>query len=155
MSDQTTALNVTVRNLPAVHAACIRCPAQVDQGQFSQAIRESFKKVQGWVKGLGHDPYKMLTIGVIHQAEGQLSYYDCCVQVPGGISAGGEGITIQDLPGGRYAVLAITKDPAVISPTIGRFYQEYLPQSGLKVDTLRPTYEIYFERTMEYCVPIL
>jgi DNA gyrase inhibitor GyrI len=154
MSDPTTALSVAIRNLPAVHAACIRCPAQVDQGQFSQAIRESFQKVQGWVKKLGHDPYKMLTIGVIHQAGGQLSHYDCCVQVPEGAPAGGEEITFQDLPGGRYAVLAIAKDPAVIGPTIGRFYQEYLPQSNLQVDPSRPTYEIYFERTMEYCVPL-
>ena len=154
MSDQTTVLNVTVRDLPAVHAACIRCPAQADQGQFSQAIREFFQKVQSWVKGLGHDPYKMLTIGVIYQAGGQLSHYDCCVQVPSGTSAGEGEIAIQDLPGGRYAVLAIPKDSAVIGPTIGRFYQEYLPQSGLQVDNLRLTCEIYFEHTMEYCVPL-
>jgi AraC family transcriptional regulator len=154
MSNQTTDLNVSVRDLPAVHAAFIRCPAQVNQGQFSQAIRDSFQKVQQWVKNLGHDPYTSLTIGVIYQTGDQLSHYDCCVQVPEGTPAGGDDITIQDLPGGRYAVLAITKDPAVIGPTIGRFYQEYLPQSGLQVDGSRPTYEIYFERTMEYCVPI-
>jgi AraC family transcriptional regulator len=154
MSDQTTALNVSVRDLPAVHTACIRCPAQVDQGQLSQAIRESFQKVQQWLKELGLDPYTSLTIGVIYQTGGQLSHYDCCVQAPEGTPAGGDEITIQDLPGGRYAVLTIAKDPAVIGPTIGRFYQEYLPQSGLQVDASRPTYEIYFERTMEYCVPI-
>jgi len=154
LSDQTAGLNVTVRDLPAVHAACIRCPAQVDQGQFSHAIRESFQKVQQWVKGLGPDPYTSLTIGVIHQAGGQPSHYDCCVHVPEGTPAGGDEMDIQDLPGGRYAVLAIIKDPAVIGPTIGRFYQEYLPRSGLQVDASRPTYEIYFERTMEYCVPL-
>jgi DNA gyrase inhibitor GyrI len=154
MSDQTTQLNITVRNLPAVHAACLRCAATIDQEKFSQAIRESFHKVQGWVKGLGYDPYTLLTIGVIYQSGGQLSHYDCCVQVPAGTPAG-DGITIQDLEGGRYAVLTITKDPAVIGSTIGRLYQEYLPGSGLQVDGLRPIYEIYFERTMEYCVPVL
>ena len=154
MSDQNPALQVSIRDLPAVHAACIRCPAQADQSQFSQAVRESFQKLQHWVKGLGHDPYTLLTIGVIHQAGGQLSHYDCCVQVPEGAPAGGGEITFQDLPGGRYAVLTINKDPAVIGPTIGRFYQEYLPQSGLQADARRPTCEIYFEHTMEYCVPL-
>ena len=155
MSDQTTDLNVLIRDLPVVHAICIRCPAQVDQGQFSQVIRESFQKVQQWVKSLNLDPYTMLTVGVIYQVGGQLSHYDCCIQVPEGTPVGGDEMTTQDLPGGLYAVLTIAKDPAVIGPTIGRFYQEYLPQSGLQVDASRPTYEIYFERTMEYCVPIL
>jgi DNA gyrase inhibitor GyrI len=154
VNDQTTDLNVKVRDLPAVHAACLRCPALPDQGQFSQAIRESFLKVQQWVKGLGQDPHASLTIGVIHQAGGQLSHYDCCVQMPEGTPATGDEISIQDLPGGRYAILTITKDPAVIGPTIGRFYREYLPQSGLQVDAARPTYEIYFDHTMEYCVPL-
>jgi DNA gyrase inhibitor GyrI len=155
VDEHNRGLDVTIRDMSTVHAVYIRCLAQVDQGQFSQTIRESFQKVQSWVKGLGHDPYKMLTIGVIYQAGEQLSHYDCCVQVPEGTSAGKSEIAIQDLPGGRYAVLAIPKDPAVIGPSIGRFYQEYLPQSDFKVDASRPTYEIYFERTMEYCVPIL
>jgi hypothetical protein len=88
MSDPTVALDVTVRDLPAVHAAYIHCPALVDQGQFSQAIRECFQKVQHWVKELSHDPYQTLTIGAIHQAGGQLSHYDCCLQVPEGTQPG-------------------------------------------------------------------
>jgi DNA gyrase inhibitor GyrI len=80
LNDQTGALDISVRNLPTVHAVYIRCPAQVDPGQFSQTIRESFQKVQQWVKSLGHDPYTLLTIGVIHQEGGQLSHYDCCVE---------------------------------------------------------------------------
>jgi hypothetical protein len=90
MSDQNTDLNTSIRDLHAVHAACIRCPAQVDQGQFSPAIRENFPKVQQWLKGLGQDPYTSLTVGVIYQAGGQLSHYDCCVRVPEGVLAGGD-----------------------------------------------------------------
>jgi DNA gyrase inhibitor GyrI len=121
MSDQTTALNVTVRNLPAVHVACIRCPAQVDQGQFSQAIRESFQKVQGRVKGLGYDPYKMLTIGVIYQSAGQLSHYDCCVQVP----------------------------EAIVQAEMFAF-MEWLPNSGFE-HAQAPEMEVYPNQGDEYC----
>ena len=154
MGDPSTKLNVSLRDLSTVHTAYIRCLAQEDQSQFGQVIRASFQRLQQWVKELGIHPYTQLTIGVIHSVNGKLSHYDCCVQVPANTPAILEAITLQDLPGGRFAVLEIEKDPAIIGPTIGRFYQEYLPQSSLQVDPQRSPYEIYFERTMEYCVPL-
>jgi DNA gyrase inhibitor GyrI len=71
------------------------------------------------------------------------------------VQSGIEPIDIKDLPGGRYAVVRIEKDPAVIGSSIDRFYQEYVPQSRLELDGRRPTREIYYESTMEYCVPVL
>jgi hypothetical protein len=40
-------------------------------------------------------------------------------------------------------------------PFIGRFHREYVPHSGLEIDGTRPTYDIYYASTMEYCVPIV
>jgi hypothetical protein len=30
-----------------------------------------------------------------------------------------------------------------------------VPQNRIEIDGMRPSYEIYYEKTMEYCVPIL
>jgi len=51
-------------------------------------------------------------------------------------------------------VVKIAKDPRTIGDSIGRFYRDYVPQNDIRVDGTRPTYEIYWENTMDYCVPI-
>ena len=80
---------------------------------------------------------------------------DHLVEVPDDVGSGAGDISIQELVGGRYAVLTTDKDPSICGPDIGRFYQEYVPQKGLEIDDTRPTYEIYYERALEYCVPIV
>jgi len=52
-------------------------------------------------------------------------------------------------------VVCIAKDSSIIGDSIGRFYQKYVPQNNIRIDGMRPTYEVYYESTMEYCVPIL
>jgi DNA gyrase inhibitor GyrI len=74
--------------------------------------------------------------------------------VPEQVQGGSGEVGIQDLVGGRYAVVIIDKDPRIIGDSIGRFYQEYAPQNHIEIDGMRPTYEVYYESTMEYCVPI-
>ncbi len=51
-------------------------------------------------------------------------------------------------------MVSIDKDPRTIGDSIARFYREYVPENNIKVDGMRPTYEIYWEDTMDYCVPI-
>jgi DNA gyrase inhibitor GyrI len=63
-------------------------------------------------------------------------------------------VGIKELPGGRYAVVKIAKDPQIIGDSIGRFCQEYVPKNNIRIDGMRPTYEIYWEDTMDYCAPI-
>ena len=117
-------------------------------------IRECFQRVQAWVRDLGYDPYTPLTIGAFKATDGQLLSYECCVQAPEQVKSGSEGVGLKELPGGRYAVSA-KKDPPIIGDSIRRFYQEYVPHHSIQIDGTRPTYEIYYESTMEYCVPIL
>lgn len=95
------------------------------------------------------------TVGVIEARDGRLESYGCCIRVPGEVESGSNGVEVVDLPGGRYAVLTMKKDPEVIGPSIGRFYEEYAPRAELRIDADRPTYEVYLEGTMDYCVPIL
>jgi len=37
---------------------------------------------------------------------------------------------------------------------IGQFFAEYVPQYQLILDATRPSYEVYYAQTMDYCVPI-
>jgi DNA gyrase inhibitor GyrI len=154
MTDNAPELSVCIRDLSAMRVACLSCPAGGDQAEMAPCIRAAFQRVQAFMRGLDHDPYTLLTIGALRMEEGRLATYDCCVQVPADVQAGTSDIAITDLPGGRYAVLSIVKDPAVIGPTIGRFYREYAANQQLVLDPTRPTYEVYYEKTMEYCVPL-
>ncbi len=154
MSDNaTTSLSVSIQELTSVHVAYIEYRPNAEQGNMHDEIGERFRRVQAWVRERGHNPLTR-TIGAIQMMDDQLSSYACCVQIPGEVHHGSDGIAIKDLPGGRYAVVSMEKDPEIISESIGRFYREYVPQHGLGLDSQRLTYEIYYESRMEYCVPI-
>lgn len=156
MSDNiATSLVVSIRELPSVHVACIEYKANVEPGDLHNQIGECFRRVQTWVRERGYGLLTQLTIGAIQLVNGQLASYACCVQIPGEVHSGSEEVDIRELPGGRYALVSIEKDPQIIGASIGGFYQEYAPQHNLEVDDTRLTYEIYYENTMEYCVPIL
>jgi DNA gyrase inhibitor GyrI len=148
-------LSVSIKDLPTVHVAYIDYQANFEEGNFHNEIRKCFQRVQNWVRKLGLDPHTLLNVGVPNVVDGQLLIYGCCVQVPEDVQSGSDGVSIKELPGGRYAIVSIEKDPQIIADSIGRFYQEYVPKSNVKVDGMRPTYEIYYESTMEYRVPIL
>ena len=155
MSGNTaTSLSVSVSELPAVHVAYLVYTANAEPGDLYNEIRKCFQRVQKWVQTLGLDPFTLLHVGIPVVQDGRLSRYECCVEVPATVQSGLDDIGIKDLPGGRYAVVSIRKDPAIIGDSIARFYQEYVPQNRIEIDGMRPTYEIYYESTMEYCVPI-
>jgi len=155
MSDKAATLSVSIRELPSVHVAFIEYKANAEQGDMHNKIGECFRRVQAWVRERGYEPLTQLTIGAIRMVDGQLSSYECCVQIPEQEQSGSGGVDIKELLGGRYAVVCIVKDSSIIGDSIGRFYQEYVPQNNIRIDGMRPTYEVYYESTMEYCVPIL
>jgi DNA gyrase inhibitor GyrI len=147
-------LSVSIRDLSPVHVAYIDCQVNVAEGGYSSEIGKRFQEVRTWVAGLGYDVNALLTIGVLKEADGQPSGYECCVQVPQAVTGGSGGIGIKELVGGRYAVVTVEKDPAIIGEAIRRFYQEYVPRNHVAIDGTRPTYEVYYESTLEYCVPL-
>jgi len=122
MSDDTaTSLSVSVKELPSVHVAYIACLLKGEPGEFGE-IHECFQRVQAWVRERGYDPFSQLNVGALRSMDGRPSSYDCCVQVPE-VQSGSGDVEIQELPGGRYEVVSIRKDPAIIGDSIHRFYQ--------------------------------
>ena len=93
-------------------------------------------------------------IGVPVLEDKQLIMYDCCIEFPFPVLEERGDISLRVLPGGEYALLRVEKTPAKIGKAIQLFYSDYIPRNALILDEERPTYEIYYEDTMEYCVPI-
>ncbi len=155
MAGIAAALLVSIQELAAVHAACLDYVPSAGQADMHAEIHACFERLQAWAKELGLDPSRLLHVGIPVVREGRLLKYECCVQVPEAVEAAPQDMLVKDLPGGCYAVLTMEKEPAVIGESISRFYAEYLPQNGIELDEARPTYEVYYETTMEYCVPAL
>lgn len=153
-ADGSAALNVELRELATLHVAYIAYAPADGEPDFA-AIQGCFRRVQAWLHESGRDPFFGQTVGVAYPEGGRMARYDCCVEVPADVQFGTDEIAIQNLPGGRYAVLKLVKDPRVIGPAIGRLYGEYLPEQGLVLDAARPTYEVYWADRMEYCAPLL
>ena len=82
-----TMLDVSIRDLPAVHVAYVDYQASAEQGDFHDGIRACFQRVQSWVRGLGHEPYRLLNVGIPKVDGGQLQSYGCCVQILRGCRA--------------------------------------------------------------------
>ena len=99
MSQSVAALSVSIKELPAVHAACAEFQFGAGQDDVDTAIRERFQRVQAWVRERGYDPLSQLTIGVLTLVDGRPTSYGCCIQVPAEVQRDMGEISIQDLPG--------------------------------------------------------
>jgi DNA gyrase inhibitor GyrI len=147
-------LNVSFNELPARHVVFLVYWTNQAAGDFDQRIREHFEQLKSWAKERGVDITTVPAIGIAQVDQGQLQAYECCIPIPDTLS-GADKVSTKILPGGRYAIVQIEKQSEIIGETIGRFFQEYVPSTNLRIDNSRPTYEIYWDKTMDFCVPVL
>jgi DNA gyrase inhibitor GyrI len=147
-------LRVHIQELPARDVVYLTC--QLDQaiGHFSAQIGEGFGQVKRWLAHQDQAVADSLIIGIPHVVERQLIDYDCCVEPAHIATPLPHGWQTKQLPGGRYAVLSLEKDSATIGERIGQFFAAYVPQHQLILDPTRPSYEVYYAQTMDYCFPI-
>ena len=156
MSNQTVqALAVSIRDLLPVEVAYTRCRLEQSAGNFSDQIRDGFQVVKDWAAQKGFDTSLLKVVGIPQVSNGQLTSYDCCIELPEPVEVSEEGIQSKQLTGGKYTILTLEKDSATIGETIGRFFREYVPEHELVIDNNRPNYEIYYENLMDFCVPII
>ncbi|MCF2971367.1 GyrI-like domain-containing protein [Synechococcus sp. Nb3U1] len=147
-------LHVTLQDLPPVFVVYISCQIQQTTGNYIEKIRDGFQRIKDWVQQHGYDPSALKVIGIPHTNDTQLVGYECALELTAAVSPNTGDISTKQLPGGRYAVLSLDKNSATIGETIGRFFTEYIPQHQLIIDSQRPIFEVYYEHTMEYCVPL-
>ena len=156
MSNQAgQALAVSIRDLLPVEVAYTRCRVEQSAGNFSDQIKDGFQVVKDWAIQKGFDLSLLKVIGIPQVSNGQLTSYECCIELPEPVDLNEEAIQSKQLTGGKYAVLTLEKDSATIGETIGRFFAEYVPEHELVIDNNRPNCEIYYEHIMEFCVPII
>jgi DNA gyrase inhibitor GyrI len=147
-------LRVHIEELAAREVVCLTCQLDQVSGQFSTQIGEGFGQVNRWLEQHSEVVAEQLIIGIPHVVERQLIAYDCCAEVPHIATPLPQDWQTKHLSGGRYAVLSLEKDSATIGERIGQFFAEYVPQHRLILDATRPSYEVYYSQTMDYCVPI-
>ncbi len=147
-------LHVTIKDLMPVPIAYTSCELQQATGSYSEQIQDGFQRIKDWARQHGYDLSKRRVIGIPHTSDAQLVGYECALELPETISPPTADIQTKQLPGGRYAILSLEKDSSTIGETIGRFFAEYVPQHQLVIDPQRPSFEVYYERTMDFCVPL-
>ena len=102
----------------------------------------------------GLDPDTLLHVGIPTLDQDQLATYECCLEFPLPMESENDKIGHKTLPGGRYLILRIKKNPQEIGKAIRQLYGDYIPDNQLVIDETRPTYEIYDEDYLAYCVPV-
>ena len=81
--------------------------------------------------------------------------YDWCIEFSLLIQEDNPSLGVATLPGGKYAVLIVEKTRAKIGKAIRQFRGDYVFEHELILDEDRPIYEIYYDTTMEYCIPLI
>ncbi|MGB9754995.1 MAG: GyrI-like domain-containing protein [Roseiflexus castenholzii] len=153
-ADPQQLLHVTIQDLPPFRVACFFCNLQLATGQYSNQIQQGFQQIKSWALQRGLDLTRQRIIGIPRVRDGQLTGYDCCVELPENGVIDDNSFQMKQVSGGRYAVLLLEKNSAVIGAAIGRFFTEYAPAHRLVVDPQRFSYEVYDETFMTYFVPI-
>jgi AraC family transcriptional regulator len=159
-------MNVEVRHLPAYHVAYIRRLGYA-KGVYQEHLNTAYQQVCGWVAAQDLFGPDTLVIGVPHDnpdvTPNDRCRYDACVTIPATVNEASDGVDIQTLADGQYAVHHIdVRDPAEIGRAVDALYGQWLPASGYQTDD-RPCLEIYRESgetppgtriVLDYCIPV-
>lgn len=165
----TLPMNVEIKTLPTYHVAYIRHISGYSKGQFSSDINQAFQRVSAWVAA--RDLFRPTTqvIGIPYDnpdiTPNDRCRYDACVTVPTEVGEGSGEVSIQEIPGGKYAVghIEVSAQAAhQIAETVDQMYGQWLPASGFTVDD-KPALEIYYNNpnqppgawiSMDFCIPV-
>lgn len=148
-------LHVGICKLEPLQVISKTCVFRHSKENHDKKIRQAFQALREWTVRFGLDPKQLLHIGIPTVDDKQLVMYECCMEFHLPMLEDNTEIQLKILPGGNYAVLRVEKIQAKFGKAIQRFHADYIPDNDLVIDNLRPTYEIYYEDTLEYCVPIL
>ena len=149
-------LRVSIVEMTGWRVAYLTFQTSQAAGNFDHAIQSTFDQVKSSVRNHGGTTDAVPAIGIASVLDGKLQSYDCCIPISENLSSDEDSaLGVKVLPGGKYAIVKIEKQSEMIGDTIRRFFEEYVPNARLQIDNSRPTYEVYWDTTMDFCVPIL
>jgi AraC family transcriptional regulator len=166
-------MRIEVKELPDMHIAYIRHLQGYRKGAPDSRISQAFERICKWAEAKNLFGPNTLVIGIPHDnpeiTPDDRSRYDACVTIPREIVASQGVISVQDIPGGKYAVCRIEVSASeasqigeMIDDLYGEWLLEWLPFSGCQADD-KPPLEIYREAVgrpvgtwicMDFCIPI-
>lgn len=148
-------LNVSICTLEPLRVVFRQCVFRNPHQNSSKQIQETFKFLRQWSACMGLNPAEFVEVGIPRLENDRLAAYTCCLEyVLPSIDENAD-VSLGELPGGLCAVLRVEKNPARIEQAIWQFKTAYLPENHLKQDPHRPVYEIFHEKELEYCVPLI
>ena len=114
-------------------------------GPYTQ-VGPTWERLFAWAGGRGLLGPDTRTFGLCYDDPDTTSperlRYDACVVVGPDVQ-GGDGVEIQDVAGGRYAVATHPGSYAKLAETYGGLMEEWMPAKGLELAEERPCVEIY------------
>lgn len=166
-------IRIEVMELPEMHVAYIRHIKGYRKGSPDIRISQAFERICNWAKAQNLFTPSTLVLGIPYDhpeiTPDDRSRYDACITIPREISRPQGNISVQDIPGGKYAVSRIevnTSERNQIGKMIEDVYieclLEWLPASGYQAEDLPPL-EIYREPVgrpagawicLDFCIPI-
>jgi len=148
-------LHIGTAAMEEIQVLSRRCVFPNPNASPDKKIRAAFKHLREAVSGFRFDPDSLLHIGIPVMDDQHLLTYDCCIEFPFPMDAPQSEIHQITLPGGPYIILRMEKKQPVIARSLRQFIGDYIPENEIIPDPDRPTLEIYYEHTMEFCLPIL
>ena len=144
------AMKVEIKELPSFHVAYMR-----HIGPYGPAVSRLWEKFNRWAEARDLQPKGAVSVGISHDDPSvtppDKCRYDACVVVPLKFKAE-PGITLTDLPGGKYAVTRFKGTDRDIGKAWNDLFRTWLPTSGYQPDD-RHCFELYVSSGKKGCTP--
>lgn len=167
------AMKIDVKVLPTYHVAYVRHLDGYEKGDYNPNISDAFDKASMWVDARQLYDQNTICMGVFYDYQditpSKKRRYDAALTIPTHVTEGSEGISIQDISGGQYAICRIEKDnenedsfgQAISEMNRGfeYIYGTWLPDSMYELED-KACLELYLSSKesekiiIEACVPI-
>ena len=114
-------------------------------GPYTEA-GPTWQRLMAWAGGRGRLGPHARTFALCHDdpdtTPPERLRYDACIVVGADVQAE-DGVEVQDVAGGRYAVATHRGSYARLAETYGALMEQWVPANGLELADDRPTLEIY------------
>jgi len=156
-----TAMEVRIECFPDRLAVC-----EQHTGPYNE-VSHTFRRMYAWARGAGILDDATLLMGLSYDdpktTPSNALRYDVCLTVPEPVENLPQGIRLDMVPGGRYAVHTLRGSYGGMHVAFERMLGRWLPASGEEIDD-RPCIEIYLNGASEVseaalrtelCIPLL
>lgn len=150
-------MNIEIEKIPSCRIAYMR-----QTGPYGIANSQLMEKFKCWVKSNNLMDNKSIILGIAQDnpafVKPENCRYDVCLVIPHGYCANFDGVSLDSINGGRYAVFKINHTAEAVQKAWVDIFAK-LDKQGFKMDQTRPvmeryTCELVSNNYCEICVPV-